>query len=228
MTAARLLVVEDDCDLTHALQLELSNAGYDVRGVADGPAALQVAREWRPELVLLDLGLPSLDGLEVCRRLRAGARAPIVIVTARDAITDRVRGLDAGADDYVIKPFSLDELLARVRSALRRAWLREEGQQLRAGDLVLDAAARTVKRGEQPIGLTRREFDLLECLLRHPGQVLDRATLLADVWGYDFLGGSNVVDVYVRYLRAKLERPDRPKLIETVRGIGYVLRAPPQ
>lgn len=228
MTAARLLVVEDDRELTHALQLELSHAGYDVRTVADGPAALQVAREWRPELVLLDLGLPSLDGLEVCRRLRAGTRAPIVIVTARDAITDRVRGLDAGADDYVIKPFSLDELLARVRSALRRAWLREEGQQLRAGDLVLDAAARTVKRGEQPVALTRREFDLLECLLRHPGQVLDRATLLADVWGYDFLGGSNVVDVYVRYLRAKLERPDRPKLIETVRGIGYVLRPPPQ
>jgi len=228
MTAARLLVVEDDRDLTHALPLEFSHAGYDVRTVADGPAALQVAGEWRPELVLLDLGLPSLDGLEVCQRLRASTRAPIVILTARDAITDRVRGLDAGADDYVIKPFSLDELLARVRSALRRAWLREEGQQLRAGDLVLDAAARTVKRSGQPIALTRREFALLECLLRHPGQVLDRATLLADVWGYDFLGGSNVVDVYVRYVRAKLERPDRPRLIETVRGIGYVLRPPPE
>ena len=166
------------------------------------------------------------ERLPDARRLRAGTRAPIVIVTARDAITDRVRGLDAGADDYVVKPFSLDELMARVRSALRRAWLREEGQQLRAGDLVLDAAARTVTRGEEPIALTRREFDLLECLLRHPDQVLDRATLLADVWGYDFFGGSNVVDVYVRYLRAKLERPDHPRLIETVRGIGYALRAP--
>jgi DNA-binding response OmpR family regulator len=226
MPPARLLVVEDDSDLAGALQLELAHAGYDVRAVGDGPAALQVEREWRPELVLLDLGLPTLDGLEVCRRLRAGTRAPIVILTARDAITDRVRGLDAGADDYVVKPFSLDELLARVRSALRRAWLRDEGQQLRAGDLLLDVAARTVTRGEQPIALTRREFDLLECLLRHPGQVLDRATLLADVWGYDFLGGSNVVDVYVRYLRAKLEGPDQPKLIETVRGIGYALRPP--
>ncbi|MBX5469418.1 MAG: response regulator transcription factor [Thermoleophilaceae bacterium] len=226
MTPARVLVVEDDRDLAGALELELSHAGYAVRSVGDGPAALRAEQEWKPELVLLDLGLPSLDGLEVCRRLRAATRAPILILTARDAITDRVRGLDAGADDYVVKPFSLDELMARVRSALRRARLREEGQRLRAGDLELDAAARTVTRGECPIDLTRREFDLLECLLRHPGQVLDRATLLADVWGYDFLGGSNVVDVYVRYLRAKIERPDEPRLIETVRGIGYVLRPP--
>lgn len=226
MTPARVLVVEDDRDLAGALELELSHAGYAVRSVGDGPAALRAEQEWKPELVLLDLGVPSLDGLEVCRRLRAATRAPILILTARDAITDRVRGLDAGADDYVVKPFSLDELMARVRSALRRARLREEGQRLRAGDLELDAAARTVTRGECPIDLTRREFDLLECLLRHPGQVLDRATLLADVWGYDFLGGSNVVDVYVRYLRAKIERPDEPRLIETVRGIGYVLRPP--
>jgi DNA-binding response OmpR family regulator len=225
-TPAPVLVVEDDHDLAHALELELSHAGYDVRIVADGPAALRVQQEWSPELVLLDLGLPSLDGLDVCRRLRAATRVPILIITARDAITDRVRGLDAGADDYLVKPVSLDELLARVRSALRRAWLREEGQQLRAGDLVLDAAARTVARGDEAVSLTRREFDLLECLLRHPGQVLDRATLLADVWGYDFLGGSNVVDVYVRYLRAKVERPGAPRLIHTVRGIGYVLRPP--
>jgi DNA-binding response OmpR family regulator len=226
MSAARILVVEDDLDLAQALELELGHAGYTVRAVGDGPAALRLQAEWNPELVLLDLGLPSLDGLEVCRRLRAGTRAPVVILTARDAVTDRVRGLDAGADDYVIKPFSLDELLARVRSALRRASLRDHGQVLRAGDLVLDAAARTVTRGDGPVVLTRREFDLLECLLRHPGQVLDRATLLADVWGYDFLGGSNVVDVYVRYLRAKLDGPGRPPLIETVRGIGYVLRPP--
>jgi DNA-binding response OmpR family regulator len=225
-SSARVLVVEDDSDLAEALELELGHAGYAVRAVGDGPAALRVEAEWKPELVLLDLGLPSLDGLDVCRRLRASTRAPVIILTARDAITDRVRGLDAGADDYVIKPFSLDELMARLRSALRRASLREQGHVLHAGDVVLDAAAHTVTRGGDPVTLTRREFDLLECLLRHPDQVLDRATLLADVWGYDFLGGSNVVDVYVRYLRGKLDGPGRPSLIETVRGIGYVLRPP--
>jgi DNA-binding response OmpR family regulator len=220
---ARILVVEDDADLAHALALEFEHAGHDVHAVGDGPAALRAEPEFRPELVLLDLGLPSLDGIELCRRLRDRTRAPILIVTARDAVTDRVQGLDAGADDYVVKPFSLDELLARVRSALRRAGLRDEGRELRAGDLVLDITARTVVRGDEPVVLTRREFDLLECLLRHPDQVLDRPTLLAQVWGYDFLGGSNVVDVYVRYLRGKL---DRPGLIETVRGVGYALRPP--
>jgi DNA-binding response OmpR family regulator len=224
--SARLLVVEDDADLSHALELELSHAGYEVHAVNDGPAALREESEWNPELVLLDLGLPTLDGLDVCRRLRASSQAAILIITARDAVTDRVRGLDSGADDYIVKPFSLDELLARVRSALRRARLREEGRQLRAGDLLLDSAARTVVRGGESIALTRREFDLLECLLRHPGQVMDRATLLSNVWGWDFLGGSNVVDVYVRYLRAKIERPDQPRLIHTVRGVGYALRPP--
>jgi len=226
MNSARLLVVEDDHDLARALSLELEHAGYTVRVVGDGPTALQAGLEWRPELVLLDLRLPTLDGLEVCRRLRAETRAPILIVTARDAVQDRVAGLDAGADDYLVKPFSLEELMARVRAALRRARMREEGQELQAGDLILDAAARTVTRGGEKIVLTRREFDLLECLLRHSGQVLGRDTLLQQVWGYDFLGGSNVVDVYVRYLRRKIERDDRPALIETVRGVGYALRPP--
>jgi two-component system response regulator MprA len=222
----RLLVVEDDRELAHALELELTCAGYAVTLAGDGPEALRVEAETKPDVILLDLGLPTLDGLEVCRRLRAGSRTPVVVLTARDSVGDRVRGLDAGADDYLVKPFSFDELLARLRSVLRRATLREHGRLLRSGDLVLDVGARTATRRGRAVPLTRREFDLLECLMRHPGQVLDRATLLADVWGYDFLGGSNVVDVYVRYLRAKLDEKGRPSHIKTVRGIGYALRPP--
>jgi two-component system response regulator MprA len=223
MRPARVLVVEDDADLARAVALELEHGGYEVRLERDGPGGLRAEREWTPDLVLLDLGLPSLDGIEVCRRLRAAAPVPIVIVTAREAVEERVRGLDAGADDYVVKPFSLQELAARVRSALRRSRMRVEGQRLRVGDLALDAGARTVRRRGAAVELSRREFDLLECLMRNAGQVLDRSTLLADVWGYDFLGGSNVVDVYVGYLRNKLALPDAPSPIETVRGVGYVL-----
>jgi two-component system response regulator MprA len=227
MSRSRVLVVEDDADLARALALELDHAGYEVRVESDGPAALQAGGDWQPDLVVLDLGLPTLDGLDVCRRLRAASWAPILILTARDAIDARVRGLDAGADDYITKPFSLDELLARVRSSLRRATRSDEGHVLHAGDVVLDAMARTVTRAGEAIELTRREFDLLEFLLRHPGQALERGTLLSEVWGYDFLGGSNVVDVYVRYLRRKIETAGAPRLIHTVRGIGYALRPPP-
>jgi two-component system response regulator MprA len=223
MRPARVLVVEDDADLARAVALELEHGGYEVRLERDGPGGLRAEREWTPDLVLLDLGLPSLDGIEVCRRLRAAAPVPIVIVTAREAVEERVRGLDAGADDYVVKPFSLQELAARVRSALRRSRMRLEGQRLAVGDLALDVGARTVRRRGRPVELSRREFDLLECLVRNAGQVLERSTLLAEVWGYDFLGGSNVVDVYVGYLRQKLALPDAPSPIETVRGVGYVL-----
>jgi two-component system response regulator MprA len=223
----RVLVVEDDPDLASAVALELGHAGYEVCVEHDAPGALRVHREWAPDLVVLDLGLPTLDGVEVCRRLRAGSQAPIVIVTARGAVEDRVRGLDVGADDYLVKPFSLEELLARVRSVLRRSRMRQEGERLRIGDLVLDAAGRTVSRGGRRIDLTRREFELLEYFMRHPGRALGRSTILAEVWGYDFLGGSNVIDVYVRYLRQKLADDGGPVLIETVRGVGYVLREHP-
>jgi two-component system response regulator MprA len=224
MQATRVLVVEDDADLARAVALELDHAGYDVRVEPDGPAGLRVHREWAPEVVLLDLGLPSLDGVEVCRRMRAASPVPIVVVTARGAVEERVRGLDAGADDYLVKPLSLEELLARVRSVLRRSRMRDDAERLRVGELVLDTAAHTVSVAGQPVDLTPREFALLECFMRHRGRALGRATILSEVWGYDFLGGSNVIDVYVGYLRAKLA--EAGESICTVRGVGYALREP--
>jgi DNA-binding response OmpR family regulator len=220
------LVVEDDPEIAGALQLELEHAGYEARIEGDGPGALRAAREWPAELVVLDLGLPSMDGLEVCRRLRAASPVPILVLTARGEVQDRVRGLDAGADDYVSKPFSLEEVMARVRSTLRRAQLREEGERLEIAGLVLDARARTVTYDGREIELTAREFELLEFLMRHPGQALPRARILSEVWGFDFLGGSNVIDVYVRYLRNKLAAQGVPSLIQTVRSVGYALREP--
>jgi DNA-binding response OmpR family regulator len=173
------------------------------------------------------LGLPTLDGVEVCRRIHGSSFAPIIVITARDSVQDRVLGLDAGADDYVPKPFSLEELMARIRSALRRARLRDEGERLEVADVVLDARARTVTRGAHPVELTPREFDLLELFMRHPGVALSRERLLKAVWGYEFLGGSNVIDSYVRYVRKKLEPYGHEQLIHTVRGVGYALRPEP-
>jgi DNA-binding response OmpR family regulator len=220
----RVLVVEDDREIARAVSLELGHAGYEPSVVSDGPAALSAVSDWGPDLVLLDLGLPTLDGIEVCRRIRTTSFTPIVVLTARGSVQDRVAGLDAGADDYVAKPFSLEELMARVRSTLRRARLRDEGERLESGDLVLDARGRRVTLGGQPVDLTPREFDLLELFMRHPGVALSRERVLSAVWGYEFLGGSNVIDSYVRYLRRKLEPPGRPRLIQTVRGVGYALR----
>jgi DNA-binding response OmpR family regulator len=222
-----VLLVEDDRDIARVLALELDHAGYEPRVVTDGPAALSAASDWDPHLVLLDLGLPTLDGIEVCRRIRAGAATPIVVLTARGSVQDRVAGLDAGADDYIAKPFSLEELLARIRSTLRRARLRDEGDRLEVAGVVLDTRTRTVARDGRPVQLTPREFDLLELFLRHPGMALSRETMLSAVWGYEFLGGSNVIDSYVRYLRQKLERAGRGRLIRTVRGVGYAFRPTP-
>jgi DNA-binding response OmpR family regulator len=222
-----VLVVEDDREIARALALELDHAGYEPSIVTDGPAALSAMSDWDPDLVLLDLGLPTLDGIEVCRRIRAGSFTPVVVLTARGSVRDRIAGLDAGADDYVAKPFSLEELMARVRSTLRRARMRDEGERLEVEDVVLDARARLVTRDGRPIDLTPREFDLLELLMRHPGVALGRDRMLSAVWGYEFLGGSNVIDSYVRYLRKKLEGPGRRRLIQTVRGVGYTLRPEP-
>ncbi|HEV3129736.1 MAG TPA: response regulator transcription factor [Solirubrobacteraceae bacterium] len=223
----RVLLVEDDRDIARVLVLELDHAGYEPRVVTDGPAALSAVSDWDPHLVLLDLGLPTLDGIEVCRRIRASAATPIVVLTARGSVQDRVAGLDAGADDYIAKPFSLEELLARIRSTLRRARLRDEGDRLEVAGVVLDTRTRTVARDGLPVQLTPREFDLLELFLRHPGMALSRETMLSAVWGYEFLGGSNVIDSYVRYLRQKLERAGRGRLIRTVRGVGYAFRPTP-
>jgi DNA-binding response OmpR family regulator len=226
MQASRVLVVEDDVDLARAVALELNHAGHEVQVEHDGPGALRAHSDWSPDVVVLDLGLPSLDGVEVCRRMRSTSPVQILVVTARGAVEDRVRGLDAGADDYLVKPMSLEELLARVRSMLRRSRMRQDGERLRVADIVLDTAAHTVTRGGEPIELTLREFELLEYFMRHRGRALGRSTILADVWGYDFLGGSNVIAVYVGYLRQKLGATPAAPLIETVRGIGYALREP--
>ena len=191
----------------------------------DGPGALVAARDRPPDLVVLDVLLPGLDGVEVCRRLRAGSDVPILMLTARDAISDRVGGLDAGADDYLVKPFAYDELLARVRALLRR---REPGDRelLRCADLVMDVAAHEVRRGDRGVELTALQFDVLEQFLRHQKQVLERDQLLQVVWGIESDATSNVVDVTVSGLRARLEADGRPRLLHTVRGVGYVLKEP--
>ncbi len=219
----RILVVDDDPEIVSFVRRGLAYEGYTVDTANDGTEALTKARDREPDLVILDIMMPGIDGIEVSKRLRQGSDVPILMLTARGTVADRVAGLDSGADDYLVKPFAFDELLARVRALLRRRQPRE-GELLRFSDLSLNTATREVKRGKEDIGLTAQEFDLLELFLRHPRQVLKRDLIYERVWGYDFSGESNVIEVYVRYLRSKLEAGGQPRLIHTVRGVGYVLR----
>jgi two-component system, OmpR family, response regulator MprA len=222
--AARVLVVEDDEDIAQALQRSLRMEGYEVRIAADGEAALEESRVFAPDLVVLDLGLPKLDGLEVARALRADDDVPILILTARDALDSRVEGLDSGADDYLVKPFERQELLARLRALLRRRPPRGSAP-LRVGDLVLNADTHEVVRSERTIDLTQREFELLEYLMRNERIVISRQRLLDEVWGYDPFSTTNTIEVFVSNLRRKLEAEGEPRLLHTIRGAGYVLRA---
>ena len=222
--SAHILVVEDEVKLARFIELELVSEGYQVSVAHDGMAGLTLAREVAFDLAMLDWMLPGLSGVELCRRLRStGSKVPVILLTARDEVGDRVTGLDAGADDYVVKPFSIEELLARVRAHLRRT---QDGDEdvLQFEALKLNRKTREVHRGTRAIELTAKEFDLLEYLLSHPRQVFTRNQILENVWGYDFMGDSNIIEVYVRYLRLKLEEHHEPRLIHTVRGVGYALR----
>ncbi|MFI7698613.1 response regulator transcription factor [Nonomuraea sp. NPDC049480] len=229
---ARLLVVDDEPALREALQSSLEFEGYKIVTANDGQAALDELAHESYDAVLLDVMMPRLDGLTACRRLRAsGNHIPVLMLTARDAVGDRVSGLDAGADDYLVKPFELDELLARVRALLRRGALNAgaaEGEDtLTYGDLRMDLTSREVTRGDRRLDLTRTEYLLMELFLAHPRQVLTRDQILSEVWGFDFEPTSNSLDVYVMYLRRKTEAGGEARVIHTVRGVGYVLRATP-
>jgi two-component system response regulator MprA len=224
----RILVVEDDPAVRSSLSRALRLEGYEAELHEEGLSAIRSLQVSAPDAIVLDLQLPDVDGIEICKRLRAsGDATPILMVTARDAVGDRVAGLDAGADDYLVKPFDLAELFARLRALLRRRGpLEGESEVLRFEDLTLNLSTREARRGDRTFELTRVEFDLLELLLRHPRQVLTRELILDRVWGYNFDTGTNSLAVYVGYLRRKLEEGDERRLLQTVRGVGYVLREP--
>lgn len=228
-TASRLLVVEDDASIGSMLRRGLGFEGYDVTLVTSGTEALDRVRDGMPDLIVLDVMLPGMDGIEVCRRIRsAGEDVPILMLTARDEVTDRVAGLDAGADDYLAKPFAFEELVARLRALLRRSDHRADEQTSTTftfEDLALDTSTRFAHRGERRIELTTREFDLLMLFMQHPNQVLPRDSIMERVWGDDFPGESNVLEVYMSNLRRHLEAENEPRLLQTIRGAGYALRA---
>ncbi|MEA2464471.1 MAG: two-component system, OmpR family, response regulator MprA [Acidobacteriota bacterium] len=221
----RVLVVDDEPAVRESLERVLRHDGFEVDVAADGREAIRRLAVVRPDAVLLDVLMPQLDGLEVCRRMRdTGDRTPVLMLTARDAVPDRVRGLDAGADDYLVKPFALEELLARLRALLRRSGWDHDREVLRFSDLELDPGVHEVRRGDRPIDVTRTEFLLLELFLLNPRQVLTREVIFDRVWGYDFGPASNSLEVYVGYLRRKTEAAGEPRLLHTIRGVGYVLK----
>jgi two-component system, OmpR family, response regulator MprA len=222
----KILIIEDDEGILRFLRRGFAFESYQVETALDGQEGLVKSREWHPDLIVLDWMLPGMDGLEVCRRLRASGPVPILMLTAKDMIQDRVQGLDAGADDYMVKPFELDELMARIRALLRRTQP-DRVPTLTFADLTLDTSSRQALRNNREIQLTAKEYDLLELFMRHPRQVLTREMIFDRVWGYDFGGESNVLDVYIRYLRQKLVIGTEQQLIHTVRGVGYVLREMP-
>jgi two-component system, OmpR family, response regulator MprA len=224
MTQQRILVVEDESEIANYLRRGLSFEGFVVETAADGQAALVAVRERPPDVIVLDIMLPKIDGFEVARRIRTASDVPIIMLTARDAVPDRVHGLEAGADDYLVKPFAFEELLARIKAQLRRVQGRNTGNVLRYAFLQMDVAAHETTVNGRRVELTAKEYELLELFMRHPQQVLTRDIIYDRVWGYDFGGESNIIEVYVRYLRQKLEQHGESRLIHTVRGVGYILR----
>ena len=220
----RILVVDDDPQIRDTLKRHLAYEGYQVSLAGDSRETFSQVAGSRPDLVVLDWMLPGMDGIEICRRLRQADDFPILMLTAKGTLEDKVDGLDSGADDYLVKPFQPEELLARVRALLRRRAPSSQSAVIRFGVLTLDASARQVWVGDKPVDLSSKEFDMLELLMRHTNQVLTRDTFYDRVWGYDFSGESNILEVYIRYLRAKLDAAGCPRYIQTVRGVGYVLR----
>ncbi len=222
---SHILLVEDEQKLARFVELELTSEGYSVTVAGDGMAGLIAARESKPDLILLDWEMPGISGLEVCRRLRStGIQVPVILLTGRSAIADRVVGLDAGADDYLAKPFSIEELLARIRARLRSVKDEKETYKLSFEDIFIDRLTHEVHRGKRAIELTPKEFDLLVYLLNHSRQVVSKNAILEQVWGYDFMGDSNIIEVYVRSLRLKLEKEGEKRLLHTIRGVGYILK----
>jgi two-component system response regulator MprA len=221
----RILIAEDDRQVAKSVERALKFEGYEVATAADGAAGLEAVETFRPDAIILDLMMPHVDGMTMCRRLRArGDHTPVLILTARHELTDRVAGLDAGADDYLVKPFALEELLARLRALLRRSGFAEGADVLRVADLELHPASRIARRGDRDLGLTKTEFDLLELLMFNAGIVMTRDTIYERIWGYNFETTSNSLDVYIGYLRHKTEAGGEPRLVQTVRGVGYVVR----